>query len=96
MPCAPVSCPATTQSNGGIERTYATAGELEYCTLLGHVLHVDLAVCFAAMRTLAHFLKGITFTCDVYLKEGILWTHDSVMYELHLQHGTHRISRLGE
>lgn len=33
-------------------------GELEYCTLLGHRLHIDLAVYFAALRTLAKFLKG--------------------------------------
>jgi hypothetical protein len=34
------------------------AGDLEYCTLLGHRLHVDLAVYFAALRTMASFLKG--------------------------------------
>ena len=34
------------------------AGEMEYCTLLGHLLHIDLAVYFAALRTFAHFLEG--------------------------------------
>ena len=29
---------------------------MEYCTLLGHLLYIDLAVYFAALRTFAHFL----------------------------------------
>jgi len=40
--------------------TLIVHGDLEYCTLLGHRLHVDLAVYFAALRTLAGFLKGNT------------------------------------
>lgn len=36
----------------------ADAGDLEYCTLLGHRLHIDVAVYFAALRTLAEYLKG--------------------------------------
>ena len=34
------------------------AGDLEYCTLLGHRLHIDVAVYFAALRTFARYLKG--------------------------------------
>ena len=44
---------------------HTCAGDLEYCTLLGHRLYVDLHVYFAALRVLAHYLAGAYLT--VYL-----------------------------
>ncbi len=64
---APKASAATLNAQRTIRRAYCRcyAGDLEYCTLLGHRLHIDVAVYCAALMTLARYLKGPAFQTKI-------------------------------